>query len=258
MSGSGVNPSNFRMKKRGEKTMQTMQMVEQETVQEKLDYSLIFSIAYGKSTYEQIDTQEIKKYIKEAMKNSPSVKHSNIGGYQSGDIVNCDNSEINKLIESAENSAKEFSERHGFLSTHIPKITNMWFNVNNKNDHNNMHIHPHSHISGTFYVNIEDADSENWDESAFTETDGYLEIFNPLEPSISLAWSGLIENYNIFNSRSLVCNVKNNDCILFAPFLQHRVRPHVSDYERISISFNFQLIPKEHESNFLLARANRR
>ena len=42
---------------------------------------------------------------------------------------------------------------YNFKKEIVQKITNIWININKKNDRNQLHVHPDAIFSGVFYVN---------------------------------------------------------------------------------------------------------
>ena len=103
----------------------------------------------------------------------------------------------------------------------------MWININEKGNYNALHNHPHSHISGVFWIKTPD----NCGDIVFENPhhfDRYIEIRN-LNQEIAE------ETKNYFGYTFFA---KEGSILLFPSDIRHEVQQNNSDEERISISFN--------------------
>lgn len=105
------------------------------------------------------------------------------------------------------------------------KMTNCWVNVMPKGAQHTAHIHPHSVISGTFYVSIPTG------ASAIKFEDPRLAQFMNA-PLVK-------EKAKIFNRRFVTLQPNPGDVILFESWLKHEVPTNETAQPRISISFNY-------------------
>lgn len=149
---------------------------------------------------------------------------SNVGGYQSNPIGD-EHSEIVKLKQTVMTEASQFAKQLEFKGE--LNLDNMWINCNGYKDFNLPHKHPHSLLSGVFYVN--------------TPKDcGDLVFHNPAGPFMDYTFNKThVENYNQVTSSTFKEKAIVNTLFLFPSWLEHRVEPNLNkNIARISISFN--------------------
>jgi hypothetical protein len=163
---------------------------------------------------------EEEAYIQEKNKNGRLV--SNQGGFQSehiytdNEIIKSFFNEVTPCIEKIKNKIRFDSDLN---------LTGLWFNINKKNDFNLAHCHPNSFLSAAFYIKCGDKTGD----IVFENPDKNTVFFNTNnddfknDPCYS----------NFFTHKPSV-----GDLIFFYGWLSHRVRPNLSDEDRISLSFN--------------------
>ena len=123
------------------------------------------------------------------------------------------------------------------------KITNMWYNVFKKGEWYNKHNHTQmagvsaldmknyeerkkiALISGIFYVDGANEGTEFYDPRPATT------LFNPK-----------VEKENGLNSTKVIFPFVRNRIIIFPSFIEHSVPKSTSDKDRITVSFNVNLI----------------
>ncbi|MGA9659523.1 MAG: TIGR02466 family protein [Asticcacaulis sp.] len=105
------------------------------------------------------------------------------------------------------------------------KLDSMWINILEPMGHHSGHIHPHSVISGTFYVHVPEG------ASALRLEDPRLGLMMhaPLRKS-----NGKPEHQNFVNATPQAGTV-----LLWESWLRHEVPINLSDDVRISVSFNY-------------------
>jgi uncharacterized protein (TIGR02466 family) len=105
------------------------------------------------------------------------------------------------------------------------KIDSMWVNIMPEGALHTAHIHPHSVVSGTFYIDVPPK------ASAIKFEDPRLGLFMnaPL----------LKPNANSENMRFFTVQPSSGDLILFESWLKHEVPLNQSKKPRISLSFNY-------------------
>lgn len=105
------------------------------------------------------------------------------------------------------------------------KLNSMWVNIMGSGAQHTAHIHPHSVISGTFYVDVPPG------ASAIRFEDPRLGLFmnSPLVKA----------NAPASRQRFVSLNPKAGEVVLFESWLKHEVPRHTGRRERISISFNY-------------------
>ncbi len=105
------------------------------------------------------------------------------------------------------------------------RLSAMWANVMPEGAHHSFHLHPHSVISGTYYLQVPKGSSS-------------LQFEDP-RLSRRMAAPPLLEK-NIKNHYSISPNP--GDLVLFESWLRHQVPTQKVKQERISISFNYDWI----------------
>ena len=110
-----------------------------------------------------------------------------------------------------------------------------WANINRRGDYHNLHNHPHSYLSGTYYVQVPPADT--LDKTARADLNpGAISFFDPRPQANMLAIRNdaqIDAEYRILPAAGML--------LLWPSFLHHLVHPNLSDQMRVSISFNIVL-----------------
>jgi uncharacterized protein (TIGR02466 family) len=105
-------------------------------------------------------------------------------------------------------------------NTDVLYITTSWINYYDKGGYQDLHLHPHSLLSGIFYLKAE------------SKKDLYFQapwhFFQPIPAKVSKT---TLENSSILNYESKV-----GRCYIFPSHLMHQTTP--AESERISIAFN--------------------
>ena len=157
-------------------------------------------------------------WIQGKMKDDNSVRKSNRGGWQS---------DLFKPDGEFEPLAKEIA---GFVS-HINlgiekiKIPQLWVNVNKKGDWNTIHQHGQYTLAGTYYVKV-------------PEDSGRIVFRDPRPAAIGNKF--MVDRFD----KGEFYNIKPLEgmLIIWPSYLDHFVEPSNSDEERISISFDVNVI----------------
>ena len=108
-------------------------------------------------------------------------------------------------------------------------MLNGWFNVNQKGNSNQIHTHGGSFISGTYYVQAEQDQSELIFYKNFTE-------------DFVISSAGQIDNFTAISGATCRYPPKTGRLILFPSYVPHGVMPSTSDNERISLAFNMRMV----------------
>lgn len=172
--------------------------------------------------YDKIKSELVTWILNYRNNNPTSEKLTNRGGWQSSSTFYHDES-FSLFFEYI------LKHIHAGLSDFKVNFTlnNMWININERGNYNALHNHPHSHISGVFWVKTPD----NCGDIAFENPhhfDRYIEIRN-LNQEIAE------ETKNYFGYTFFA---KEGSILLFPSDIRHEVQQNNSDEERISISFN--------------------
>ena len=118
-----------------------------------------------------------------------------------------------------------------------------WANVNRFGDYHNLHNHPHSYLSGTYYVKVPVAKKGSTATPAISGAGsrsdlnpGAISFFDPRPQANMTAVGGdgqIDPEHRILPEPGLI--------LLWPSFLHHLVHPNLSEEIRVSISFNVLL-----------------
>lgn len=109
-----------------------------------------------------------------------------------------------------------------------------WANINRKGDYHALHNHPHSYLSGTYYVNMPEqplADRQRDDLSP-----GDISFFDPRPQANMTAIAGdpqIDPEHRVTPVPGLL--------LLWPSFVHHAVHPNFAEQPRVSVSFNVVL-----------------
>ncbi|WP_265570431.1 TIGR02466 family protein [Sphingomicrobium nitratireducens] len=106
-----------------------------------------------------------------------------------------------------------------------PKIDSLWVNLMKPGAVHSAHIHPHSILSGTFYVEIPDGAGAIRFE----------------DPRLAMMMAAPIRNEHAPEHLRPFIDIapEPGTLLLWESFLRHEVLPHRGKGERLSVSFNF-------------------
>jgi uncharacterized protein (TIGR02466 family) len=110
-----------------------------------------------------------------------------------------------------------------------------WANINRLGDYHDPHNHPHSYLSGTYYVQTP-ADRAPL-HSRKDVRPGAISFYDPRGPAVNM---GAIRGDPYVNPEHTV-QPNAGEILLWPAFLMHFVHPNLSETPRISISFNVVL-----------------
>ena len=162
-------------------------------------------------------------------KNEKGVQISNIGGWQSGNIINETHTEFVKLKTEIENSANIYHRDIQLKKTYYQKIETICVNINQKGHSNVYHDHPYSKLSGAFYLT--------------TGETAPIVFRHPFEDISVYYWGeSIVEEWNVTNGGVWSFPPKSNQLLIFPPWLYHRVDMNKEDTDRITFSFNTGII----------------
>ena len=181
----------------------------------------IFSIPLF-STPLRVDNQRILNWCLSERTKSEGRFCSNNGGWQSNDYYNYpeETEELFREIHSASDSAAEF------LNIRISGVSNYWININDYKSSNHLHCHPHTMLSGAYYVQV-------------PENSGCINFQHPAEKNMQYDWDGITSEYSPYCNLYSKTLPKVGTLLIFPSWLYHYVEPNLNQSEnRISISFN--------------------
>lgn len=169
------------------------------------------------------------RLIQEHRERSPGVVRSNRNGWHSGDdFMDLDDPHLRWVLGTVNRFATGALARYyNGWAHHEIRPGRYWANVLDKGGWNAPHHHVPNHWSGTYYVRVGELGTPPHDLS------GMIEFLNP-NPSMALF--GRSGNYAIAPREGMI--------LLFPSSLVHLVHPHIGESARISIAFNFDVVPK--------------
>ena len=173
---------------------------------------------------------KMNKYIQDLQLQNPKGKiKSNMLGWHSENF-NLQDSEVKFFLESISiNINKAINDMGWDLEKNIINITSMWSIINKKDASNARHTHSNNYISAAYYVEA-------------PENCGDIIFYDPRDERI--VRKPVIKNLNDLNSEVINITPKNGMLVLFPSYLHHSVDFNKSDKNRIVISFNIDMIPK--------------
>ena len=122
---------------------------------------------------------------------------------------------------------KKFSKKLGWdLEGGSLEMSTCWINIMGTGCHHSFHLHPHSVISGTVYIEVPK------DSGIFKIEDPRIACFQGtpnIQPKVSME-----------QQRYFKLHPKAGDILLFESWLKHEVTANYSKKERVSISFNYR------------------
>ena len=157
-------------------------------------------------------------------KDEKGVEMSNLGGWQSDDIIHETHTEFVKLKTEIADAAKTYHENLKFKKTAEQKLSNIWVNINQKGHSNEWHIHARATLSGAFYL---------------TKGKAPIVFEHPFKDINEYYWDyPLIEEWDGANSGHWRIIPEPNTLFVFPAWVYHKVDANKEDTDRISLSFN--------------------
>jgi uncharacterized protein (TIGR02466 family) len=121
--------------------------------------------------------------------------------------------------------ARKFGRDCGFELGHKLKLDSFWVNLLKGGGHHSAHIHPHSVISGTFYVEV-------------PQGSGAIRFEDPRLP-LMMAAPQRRKDAGDELSPFVTVEPHSGLLLMWESWLRHEVLPGTGRRERLSISFNF-------------------
>lgn len=109
-----------------------------------------------------------------------------------------------------------------------------WANINRKGDYHSLHNHPHSYLSGTYYVNMPEQSVSARQRDDISPGD--ISFFDPRPQANMSAIAGdpqIDPEHRVTPAPGML--------LLWPSFVHHAVHPNFSEQARVSVSFNVVL-----------------
>jgi uncharacterized protein (TIGR02466 family) len=191
-----------------------------------IEVNPIFS-SYVASMELHIDNEALKQYCLELREEDKGLEMSNVGGWQSSPIEH-PYGEVEELLMEIKGAVKDLNDGLGFSPEGKISLTGYWVNINSKYNHNEIHVHPASFYSAVYYVDA-------------APDQGNLIFFNLVQNLADYFNKNKVQDYNQFTSIRWTVVPKTGLLVIFPSYLLHFVQMNMSDKERISIAFNFEV-----------------
>jgi uncharacterized protein (TIGR02466 family) len=152
--------------------------------------------------------------------------HGSYTSYGSWDRLNNMSSEFEKLQKKIDHHVQKYAAQLEYdVSKGALKMNSMWVNIMRSQAQHTAHIHPHSVISGTYYLQTPPK------SSAIKFEDPRLGFFMN-SPTVKM-------NAKLAHRRFVSLQPKAGDLVLFESWLRHEVPRNETEKPRISVSFNY-------------------
>ena len=205
------------------------------------------------------DLEKLIEFAREVREKNPEGgKYTNQGGWHSKPLESTirgnyskysltegfkdySNKEFEKLKSSIQQQIKiyhkEFFKNTQFHLNFEPLLSDVWLNINGKNNWNDWHIHPEGIFSGTFYIQ-HNGDKDN----------GNIVFKNPLESKLEYLKithsldRNRVKKFDDLLSKEIQITPEPNMLIMFPSWIHHKVAENLNNTERISLSFDTVLL----------------
>lgn len=162
-------------------------------------------------------------------------KLSNEGGWQSKDFRPGTYLELkeleNKIMQQAEQCVRDYGYNEDYV---IVNIENFWFNINNQNNGNAVHIHDNSFLSGCFYVKAD-------------TTQGSITFYKNHALDYIVSSQAVIDRYMPASASAISFAPCTGKLLMFPGHLPHGVGYNPTSEDRISLAFNIKIIRTDDE-----------
>jgi uncharacterized protein (TIGR02466 family) len=129
------------------------------------------------------------------------------------------------LVRSLGKHAAAFATELAFDLPRKPRLDSLWVNLLKPGGHHSSHLHPHSILSGTLYVDVPDGSGSIRFE----------------DPRSGLMMAAPLRRANARDDLQPFATVapRSGLILLWESWLRHEVLPGTAKAERLSVSFNF-------------------
>lgn len=154
------------------------------------------------------------------------------GDYLAGDLLDRPHPALGWLRQCVSRAVLDYAAEAG-VKADLDWSLQAWANVNMRGDYHNLHNHPHSWLSGTYYVAVpaQPADTHRRDLDP-----GAISFYDPRAQANMTAIFG--DGQFDPEYRRLP---RPGELFLWPSFLHHLVHPNLAEAPRVSISFNIVL-----------------
>ncbi len=160
-------------------------------------------------------------------------KHTDLtGDYLAGSLMEAKHPAIGWLKQCFDRGIADYAREAG-IGYELAWSVQAWANINMRGDYHNLHNHPHSWLSGTYYVAVPGQGGATHRSDLNPNA---ISFFDPRGQANMNAISGDGQ----FDPEHRI-DPRPGQLLLWPSFLHHLVHPNLSDEVRISVSFNIVL-----------------
>lgn len=153
--------------------------------------------------------------------------------YLAGNFLSNPDPAVAWLRQCFERAILDYARQSG-IDYELDHSIQAWPNLNRFGDYHNLHNHPHSWLSGTYYVQVPRPRRDLKTRSDINP--GAISFYDPRAQAnmLSIRGDGQVDpEYRLLPEPGLL--------LLWPAFVHHLVHPNLSDDPRISVSFNVVL-----------------
>lgn len=153
--------------------------------------------------------------------------------YLSDNLMSNEHPAMQWLKECVNKTVIDYLHRQG-LDYSVNWSLHGWANINRFGDYHDLHNHPHSYLSGTYYVAVPEQQSEAGSRNDLSP--GAISFYDPRPQANMNAIRGdaqISPQFTLLPQPGMI--------LMWPSFLHHLVHPNLSRQKRISISFNVLL-----------------
>tara|TARA_R100000734_G_C3318392_1_gene112511 strand:+ start:597 stop:1193 length:597 start_codon:yes stop_codon:yes gene_type:complete len=183
----------------------------------------LFITPVFKLTIDMDNTAMIEKLYNLKSKDEKGDPKSNVGGWHSHDNLFI-YEEFKNINADIVRYAQEAFNHMSINEKCYPVLQSLWGIINPPGSRNNVHTHPHSFMSGVYYMKVPPKSGE----IVFLEPKPQSEILDVPKNN----------NPNIHLAHSVSLVPEENNLIFFPSWLQHEVMSNLSNKDRVILSFN--------------------
>ncbi len=176
-------------------------------------------------------TQELLKLIRRMEKENRNLTTD----YRDSNPLEIDHPGANWLREHINNTVIEYLSHLG-IGYPVNWQIHAWSNINRLGDYHDMHNHPHSYLSGTYYVKMPGQASRQPMRNRSDVRPGCITFYDP-RPGINM---GAIKGDPYVDPEHTVLP-EPGLLLMWPSFVNHFVHPNLSKETRVSLSFNIVL-----------------
>lgn len=180
-----------------------------------------------------INNDEIVNFC-HTLRNSDPIgrKLSNIGGWQSQNLKPHEHQSLHLLSNTIYQLSSKCIEDIGYdVNGASLEILNMWVNINEEFNYNQVHIHDTSLLSGVYYAKCSD-------------NSGELEFYRNFSDQFIISSVGPVERSTTISASVARYRPAVGMLVLFPSHIPHSVLPSTVAEERISLAFNLRLFKR--------------